>query len=793
MQDARDPPADATVGATSPAGATRHWIPWTRRLPWLSSLGCVILLALGAAPREPWAWAFAGGALALGLFAVRRAGVAGRLLAWSAGIVVACMGPAGRGPALDLCGALGATIGAAAASVAIGRLRSEGHILRTVGPGLGPPSRLPSTVAFGCTGAVVALGMTDVLAGLPADGAGGGWLGVRRGAWTVGAWVAMAVLLWARAEWEHHRRRMELGAVERVRAIRALFGVALALGLAAAALASAPAAWARAWVALAGVLAGAAAIHPDAVRVASAARHAQILAMAAGAAVIAGGLTLGGGADPWIATVVTAVAGVLVATRSAALAQPLRPAEGVWLDAFARAAAEASRPDPEDAIRESLRALRVPAGLSSPSPQLWTLAPAQRTTVDAAGYLHVRDGQLPAALLAAASEEPETTLRADLLEALKVRRPELRAMAQWLADDGALLATVVARDTDIEGVLILPRIARAGPATLEEIRALRAVADRLAAPCRSRAAQSRLLERARAADLRAEAAEERVLALGHEGALVSGRDALATIRLARSATVGVYAAASRMAVEALEQRAAADAPLAVVAPSGVDPVPYLARAHLAGARRNRPFVVVEATYAREQEAARWGDPAASPLALADRGLLVLVDVGALPADLQRLVARVLAEKRAPWERADPLEVQLAVTSVSTPAELVAVGQLDPALASRLGDAHEAPVALPRLRDRVEDLRSIIVDRLAREGMRIFGRPVGIEHAAYAALIEYPFPGDDAELGVVVQRLVARCAGDVVRAGDVQALRLPSGAATSTPPPRAGRPRKSVTG
>jgi DNA-binding NtrC family response regulator len=164
-------------------------------------------------------------------------------------------------------------------------------------------------------------------------------------------------------------------------------------------------------------------------------------------------------------------------------------------------------------------------------------------------------------------------------------------------------------------------------------------------------------------------------------------------------------------------------------------------------------------------------------------MLVLLDGSALPVELQQVVARALAQKRAPWERPDPLDVQLAVTGALPPDDLVAAARLDESLALRLGDARSAPVSLPRLRDRPEDLRAILTDRLAREGLRVLGRPVGIEHAAYARLVDYTFPGEDAELAAIVQRLVARCRGDVVRAADVDALRLhaePSGARRKDP-------------
>jgi transcriptional regulator of acetoin/glycerol metabolism len=66
----------------------------------------------------------------------------------------------------------------------------------------------------------------------------------------------------------------------------------------------------------------------------------------------------------------------------------------------------------------------------------------------------------------------------------------------------------------------------------------------------------------------------------------------------------------------------------------------------------------------------------------------------------------------------------------------------------------------------------VTDRLAREGLRELGRPVGIDYAAYTLLAQYAFPGEDAELSSIVQRLVSGCSGDVIRASDVQALGLP---------------------
>jgi DNA-binding NtrC family response regulator len=231
----------------------------------------------------------------------------------------------------------------------------------------------------------------------------------------------------------------------------------------------------------------------------------------------------------------------------------------------------------------------------------------------------------------------------------------------------------------------------------------------------------------------------------------------------------VYAAASRLALEAIERGVASGGPLALIVPSGVDPLPYLARAHLHGAHKDGAFVAIDGTNAREHDVGRWSDRRSSPLALADGGILVLLDVGALPAEVQQVAAHALTHRRPPWDSPDLLDIQLAITGVVSPGQLVAHGRLDPGLATLLGDALSAPVTLPRLRDRPEDLRNVLTDHLAREGLRALGRPVGIERAALIRLVDYAYPGEEAELAGIVRRLVARCEGDIVRAADVDAV------------------------
>ena len=364
-------------------------------------------------------------------------------------------------------------------------------------------------------------------------------------------WVAIAVttaVLFGWTEWTLRTRRLELGVIERAGAMRALLW-ALVIAVALVGLMGRAQAGEAACLALAigGALLTASAVHADAVSVGRAARRTVVLALVGGGVgVLGASVAAGSYADEvWFATLLTAAAALAIGSAVGALEAPLRPAGGAWLDAFARAADEAVRPNPQEAIQATLLALRAPEGAGAPSPELWTFPPIRVTTIDAAGYAHERDGDLPDTLLLVASAEPEATLRAEVLDALEVRRPDIRPLVQWLNDRGAMLATVIACDAETEGLLVLPRGGRSEPVTLEEVRAFKRVADRLATACRARGTQTRMLERARDAAARAAEAQEQIERLLHDRALDAQRDALATARLARPATVGVYSATSR--------------------------------------------------------------------------------------------------------------------------------------------------------------------------------------------------------------------------------------------------------
>ncbi len=476
-----------------------------------------------------------------------------------------------------------------------------------------------------------------------------------------------------------------------------------------------------------------------------------------------------------LAALIIALATLAIGSFAPSLEEPLLPAKGRLLDALADATRSAHDRDTRAAIAKALARIREAAGHGAQSPELWTLHPTRICTVDAAGYLQERSGELPAALLDVARGEPGGMVRVDVLQALEVRRADLRPLLRWLEVRGALFATMIASadGEEPDGIILFPAGTRTDPLTIEEVHAAKLFADAFVAVCQARSARERHLGREQALAEKVEALDDQIRMLEHSSSLDGSRNMLASTRLARPATVGIYSAASRMAYDALERRIQNDAPVVVVARAGVDPVPYIARAHLSGPRKERPLVIVDGTSSREHDLERWRDARSSPIALADRGLLVLVDGAALPRDVQVLVARALTERRPPWERAMPLDVGVALTATAAPELLLDSGMLANELHARFADA--TPIELPGLRDRSEDLFSIVADRLAREGLRVRGTPIGIDAAAFSRLVEYPFDGEDAELASIVTRLVAHARGDVVKAADVDAIGLATAA------------------
>ncbi len=671
-----------------------------------------------------------------------------RACAWGAGLLAgARVAPPGIAW-FEAAALFGTSIAGAAALVALARIAPMGGLLRVPSAAM----RLYAAIALALAGSlatVAVLGSATFTDFSRVDA-------------TCGAVATFSLLLTIFTAWRLRRlRRLDLGAGERLGAALILAWVALLIGVPASLLGLAPTSHG---LELAAVLAALAittmCLARDPAFVARAQRVlVAVTILAAPIGLFAASIAVQAPHHGALMAIVALVSGVGIGLAGIPIARPLAPEQSRWIDAIHGAREAALRSDPETAITAALSTLRQGLGPASTSPELWRVDPPALITVDRAGYAR-SDANLsaPSLLFDLAKGEPEQTIRTAVLELLEVRRPDIRSPLEWLRARDSMSFTLLTDTEGPIGAVVLPTGVRTQPLTLEEVRALRALADRLAALVSMSSALARAQGRAALAQRAADREQER--AVHFEMRLTSNgkRDEILAKRLARPAQVAAYGAAARRALEELERMGHSGAPVSLLTPPGIDPIPYAAVVHGSGPHRGGPFLVVDAAGSDEQKETTWRDSAASPLCLADGGSLLILSVAALPRPTQAFLAEALSERRSPNGCATPLDLSLIVSVPNTVDTLVATGQLEAALADRLGDR---AVPLPPLSARTEDLRPLLVDRLARLGVRLKGRPMGLDPQALGRLIEHSWPGNELELEDVLTRAASVAEGDVL--------------------------------
>ncbi|MGH7533518.1 MAG: sigma-54-dependent transcriptional regulator [Gemmatimonadales bacterium] len=149
---------------------------------------------------------------------------------------------------------------------------------------------------------------------------------------------------------------------------------------------------------------------------------------------------------------------------------------------------------------------------------------------------------------------------------------------------------------------------------------------------------------------------------------------------------------------------------------------------------------------------------------ADRGTLLLDEIGDLPFALQPKLLRAL-EEGAIRRVGEPSERKVDVRVIAATArpleELVRDGRFREDLFYRL---NVVQLALPPLRDRPEDIPALAAHFLAQAGARL-GRPLRLSPDALGRLLEYRWPGNVRELRNVIERAAVLAPGSTLEAGD----------------------------
>lgn len=665
-----------------------------------------------------------------------------------------------RVPEGRLAAALGAGAASLAALVALGRIRAEeGLVARLASKTNTYPALGVSAVAWAAAATLTAIDVfaPELAPTSPRDASG---LAV-----SIAALGSTATTL-ATGVLDLRRRRLELGAVDRLRAFVVLAAAFVGISVLAGALRLLHLPTLFVLSSLATAIVGAAVSvtrSPETVG-----RLATQLAVLAIVAVIpAVVLAATAKHSPWIGPLAVFGAASLAALgglAAPALARVLLPRTEPWTRAFEAASRAAIHPDPEPALERALVELRGLSTRKLEAPSLFRFEPSTVTTVDLAGYARTEDVTIPDAFATLADGETERVVTRETLELASVRRPEVRTLLTWL-EDRRLRAVAVIRDDDVAtGMLGLPASDRTTPLTLPEVRALGHLARLLGAQLSAAAKLARAQLRERDATDRASvAAVERDAYSADLSAERRRGDAVCRVLAAR-ARLAMYSPASRLAVESLEGHADRSSPLSLIVPGGMDPLPYLAVFHLASDRKSSALYVVDARNPQLTDLELWRSPTDSPLLEAAGGTLAILDPQLLPKLVQAYVATAYdAARDEPRDR----RAILAIVVPRTLDVLVARGVMDERLADVLGDR---TIALPPLAARGEDLRALVLDRLTKLGLDRLGRPLGIEPSAMAMLADHDWPGNDVELDSVLVRVAASVDdGDLVRKRDLVRL------------------------
>jgi DNA-binding NtrC family response regulator len=221
----------------------------------------------------------------------------------------------------------------------------------------------------------------------------------------------------------------------------------------------------------------------------------------------------------------------------------------------------------------------------------------------------------------------------------------------------------------------------------------------------------------------------------------------------------------RAVLEQVARYAAADANVLISGETGVGKDAVARALHLAGPRRDEPFVkvdcpslpstLIEAELFGHERGAFTDATVARPgrFEVAGGGTVYLDNVNELPLEVQGKLLRVVEDKRV--ERVGgvaPIAIRARIVASADDRieEAVAKGLFRDDLYHRL---RVLPLRIPPLRERVADIVPLARAFLAEAGRRLGVGPLALASDAAAILTAYPWPGNVRQLRHLIERAV----------------------------------------
>jgi len=429
----------------------------------------------------------------------------------------------------------------------------------------------------------------------------------------------------------------------------------------------------------------------------------------------------------------------------------------------------------EEIATESLAPLMRVFRQDKGYPALFTIQPPLRIRLEVGNRASIRSGNAPPAIVHAVFSGPGTgVLDLASLRSEVVREPEIRALVDTMESGGIGVVVPCTHLDEVEAVLLLPIGDRMEPLSRIELAALSRLGGSLGGALSSALAQRRAQTHIHELSALRRDAEDRVMALEGELEELRGQFAVLGRGLAEDQTLHVAYSPSmrRIQTHAIEL-APSNRPILLIATAGAPVLPISRFIHDRGPRWEAPFVVADCSSATpdlvmsllfgSEESHRKGW-----LQSATGGTLLLRDLPALPFAAQARLATVFVEHSA-----DSADVRIIATARTPLKELERRGALDPTLVDVFAGSN---LAIPSLRERREDVPSLVLLAIDRACRVLASEPVGIEQAAMAELVAHDWPGDVAELEFMVELAVSRVQGKSIRLVDLPPLGWPAGGA-----------------
>ncbi len=246
----------------------------------------------------------------------------------------------------------------------------------------------------------------------------------------------------------------------------------------------------------------------------------------------------------------------------------------------------------------------------------------------------------------------------------------------------------------------------------------------------------------------------------------------------------------RTALRMLEKVAPMESTVLLTGESGTGKELFARALHALSARRDGPFVALNCAAIPEsllenelfghERGAFTGADRRQPgrFEMAERGTLMLDEIGELPLAVQGKVLRVLEERtyeRVGGGKTQRADIRLVAATNRNLESMVADGAFRSDLFFRL---NVFPIELPALRERQADVPLLARHLLGEIARRHKVEPPRLDEEAEELLSEQAWPGNVRELANVLERAVILAEGPALRAADLRAILHPLSSAGS---------------